>query len=125
MDVNEMKKLMIFRQVWQGTLSLKQASQIIGLTYRHTRRIWKKYCEEGERSLIHGNCGKPSNRAYDRHLKEDIIKKYRQYGKDLGPTRFVEELSEEGIIIDHETCRRWLLEYGIWQCESRKSMPSS
>lgn len=39
MNVNEMKKLLIFRQVWQGALSLKQASQIIGLIYRHTRRI--------------------------------------------------------------------------------------
>jgi len=119
----EMKKLMVLRQVGQGTFSLEQASHIIGLTYRHTRRIWKRYCEEGERSLIHGNRGKPSNRAYNRQFKLEILEKYRQYGIDLGLTRFVEELSEEGIIIDHETCRRWLLECGIWQ-SGRKRVSS-
>lgn len=123
MDESEMKKSMVLREVGQGTLSLQQASQLIGLTYRHTRRIWKRFCGEGEGCLIHGNRGKPSNRAYTRQFKLEILKKYRQYGIDLGPTRFAQELSEEGIIIDHETCRRWLLECGIWQCEHKKTVP--
>jgi transposase len=115
MSENEMKKLLVLRRVGQGSLSLEQASVIIGLSYRHMRRIWKRYYEEGEKGLVHRNSGRPSNRAYLEQFKLEILRKYRQSYVGLGPTRFAERLCLEGIEIDHETIRRWLLESGFWK----------
>ncbi|HOH30679.1 MAG TPA: hypothetical protein PLC40_13460, partial [Candidatus Hydrogenedentes bacterium] len=34
---------------------------------------------------------------------------------DLGPTLAAEKLAEEGLLVDHETLRRWLLSAGDWK----------
>jgi hypothetical protein len=53
-------------------------------------------------------------------------------GERFGPTLAAEHLAEEdGVVIDHETLRRWMLEAGLWsgqrkrkkQCQRRERKP--
>lgn len=112
---NENRRCMVLNRVSSRTLTLDQASRILALSSRQMKRIWKRFREQGERGLAHGNRGKPSNRAFPDAFKEEILRKYREHALRLGPTRFAEELEESGIAIDHETLRRWLIESDLWK----------
>jgi transposase len=119
---NENRRSMVLSRVGQRTLTLDQASRILALSPRQVKRIWKRFREDGEQGLAHGNRGRPSNRAFPDELKKNILRKYREHALGLGPTRFAEELGEQGIVIDHETLRRWLIESDLWKLSRNRHM---
>jgi hypothetical protein len=50
------------KSVESGTITLREAAEMIGESYRHAKRINKKVHEKGARGLIHGNTGRsPGN----------------------------------------------------------------
>ena len=53
-----------FGRVKAGDLSLREASDLLGLSYRQGKRLWKRYGERGTAGLQHGHCGRASNRGY-------------------------------------------------------------
>lgn len=114
MNENESSRAKVLANVREGTLTLEQATSELHLSYRQVVRVWKRFQKEGESGLAHGNRGKPSNRAYPDFFKDDILRRYREQAKGLGPTRFAERLRREGISLDHETVRRWLLDGDLW-----------
>jgi hypothetical protein len=60
--------------------------------------------------------GRPSNRRISHKIKERVIRLYRTQYKDFGPTLASEKLPErDGIEINDETLRRWLIEVGDWK----------
>jgi len=122
MSENEKRRSMVFRRVGGGALSLSQAATVLGLSYRQVKRVWKRYREEGDEGLAHRNKGKPSNRAFLEGVKNQVLHTYREAAMGTGPTRFAGKLAEGGIVIDHETLRRWLLESGAWKLSRIRHM---
>jgi transposase len=119
---NEYRRSIVLRRVDSGALSLEQATRILNLSYRQLKRVWKRYREEGDTGLVHRSKGKPSNRAFQDDLRREILRQYRECPVNVGPTRFAGRLAEQGITIDHETLRRWLLDSGSWK--RRRNRPS-
>jgi transposase len=115
MSEDENRRSIVLRRVDSGVLSLEQATRILNLSYRQLKRVWKRYREEGESGLVHRSKGKPSNRAFQDELRREILRRYRDCPANIGPTRFAGRLAEQGISIDHETLRRWLLDSGSWK----------
>jgi len=113
MSKKELKRLKILEQIEKRKLTVKEATESLGISERQTYRILKRYREEGDQGLVHRSRGKLSNRGYPDELKEKVIRIYRKSYKDFGPTFFTEKLEErEKIKIDHETVRRWLRSKG-------------
>ena len=104
-----------FVLVKQGYLTLKKAARRLGLSYRQTRRAYRRYREEGAAGLAHGSRGRPSNRRKPEKFKRKVLARYRaRYEKlEPGPTYAAEKLAEDGLEVDHETLRRWLLAEGL------------
>jgi hypothetical protein len=77
-------------------------------------------------ALKHGNAGRESNRGKPEKLRRRVLqwigKKYSgSEGERFGPTLVAEHLAEEdGIGLDHETLRRWMLETGLWSRRRRR-----
>jgi transposase len=107
-------------RVASGDLGLRHAAEMLGLSYRQSKRIWRRYREQGCEGLKHGNAGRESNREKPKKLRRRVLsliqRKYSgSAGERFGPTLAAEHLAEEdGIGIDHETLRRWMLEAGLW-----------
>jgi hypothetical protein len=103
-----------------------QAAERMGLSYRQTKRLWKRYRAQGPRGLVHGNAGRVSNRAKPKSLRRRVLgligKKYGgAVGERFGPTLAAEHLAEEdGIAVGVETLRGWMLEEGLWSRERRR-----
>ena len=112
MSQKERVRLIVMEQVKRNELSLAQAHDVLGLSYRQTRRVWRRYRLEGDKGLVHGLRGKPGKRAIASELKQQILARYEERYPDFGPTLAAEYLAGEGMKVDHETLRRWRLAEG-------------
>ena len=92
-----------------GELSLTEASAVLGLGYRQTKRIWRRYQDHGDAGLVHRLRGQPGQRRKPPELRAKILARYAERYPDFGPTLAAEYLAKEKLLVDHETLRRWLL----------------
>ena len=110
MSGNERDRLRIMAGVKQQELTLVQAAGLMGLGYRQSKRIWRRYQDHGDGGLVHRLRGKPSARRKAPALRAQVLAKYEEERyADFGPTLMAEHLAKEGVVVDHETVRRWLL----------------
>jgi len=98
----------------QGRLSVAEAGRVIGVCYRQATRIWRRYRKAGDAGLVHRGRGKPGARRKAAKFRRQVVSLYQQKYPDFGPTLAAEKIHEEGLQVDHETLRRWLMEKGLW-----------
>jgi len=117
----ELKRLHVIQKVLERVIKQVEAAEILFLSSRQIRRIIKRIRIEGDKGVIHRSRGKPSNRRIPGKIREKVIKLYQSQYADFGPTLASEKLLERnGIGINAETLRRWLLETGDWK-KARKN----
>lgn len=110
----------VLARVKRGELRLNQAAEVMRISYRQAKRLWKRYQSGGTAALKHGNAGRRSNRARPAKERSRILKLVREkYGGDeqtrFGPTLAAEHLaSEDQQQVHPETLRRWMLQEGLW-----------
>jgi transposase len=110
----------VLDQVLAGQATLVEAALRLGLSYRHAKRVFRRYRQEGDRGLVHRGRGRASPRRTPSALREAILEVCREELSGLGPTLAAEKLAERGYRIDHETLRRWLIADGQWRrCRKR------
>lgn len=126
MSSRELNRVEVMGRVGSGDLKLNDAAVMLGLSYRQTKRLWRRYREEGSQGLKHGNVGRPSNRSKPQQLRRRVLhlirKKYSGSEEErFGPTLAAEHLAEEdGIVLDHETIRLWMLQAGLWSRQRKR-----
>lgn len=79
------RKVFLSRKV-EGHLKLKELAVQMGLSYRQAQRVWKRYCEEGDKGLVHRNRGRVGDRGYGKVLWEAVLKRYQERYEGFGPT---------------------------------------
>jgi len=128
MSQRELKRAGILARVGAGELKLVEGSELMGVSYRQGKRLWKKYREKGAGGLVHGNAGRRSHRAKPERFRRRVLKlveeKYSGGEEErFGPTLAAEHLWEEdGIKMDAETLRRWMLEEGLWNRRRKRRL---
>jgi len=115
MSAKERRRKVEFEDIRKGRLTIKEASARLGLSYRHCRRSYKRFREEGDVGLVHRRRGRPSNRAKPQALKEAVLLRYQERYEGFGPVLAMEKLAEEGYVLGRETLRRWLIEHGLYR----------
>lgn len=120
MSTTEMQRVGVLARVAAGTLTLGSAAALMHVSYRQAKRLYRRYRAEGAMGLKHRSAGRPSNRATAPRRQQRILALIREKysgGVDerFGPTLAAEHLaSEDGLTVDHETLRRWMLAVGLW-----------
>jgi len=128
MSTSELKRVGVMERVAAGTLKLGAAAQLLGLSYRQAKRVYRRYRVEGAQGLKHRSAGRRSNRATATDMRERALAVIREkysgsIDERFGPTLAAEHLaSEDEIVVDHETLRRWMLAAGLWS-RARKRSP--
>ena len=128
MSARELRRAGILARVAAKTLTLTSAAKLMEVSYRQAKRLYGRYRREGAKGLKHRGAGRPSNRTTTRRLRTRVLALVRaKYSGDVatrfGPTLAAEHLaSEDGITVDHETLRRWMLAAGLWS-RARKRGP--
>src|SRR5437016_11533839 len=127
MSTKELKRVEVLGRVTAGTLRLGSAATLLAVSYRHAKRLLRRFRQEGARGLAHRGAGRPSNRGTSATIREQVLELVRtKYGGDrgvrFGPTLATEHLaSEDGVIVQRETLRRWMRAAGLWSPTRKRS----
>ena len=125
MSKEELRKVEVLARVQSGGLRVKDAAALLGVSYRQAKRLWRRYRREGAAGVKHRSAGRRSNRAYAASLRGEVLERVQEkysgeVGKRFGPTLAAEHLAaEDGVVVDAETLRRWMLAAGLWRRERR------
>ena len=114
MGQRELKRLHLMEMVKVGKVTLREAGERIGVSYRQAKRIGQAIRERGIKGLVHGNRGRPSNHRLKESLRERVLKLSEEVYWDFNDTHFTEKLREcEGIDLNRETVRKLRWEAGM------------
>ena len=113
MSGNERKRMTVMAGVKSKELTQVQAAELMGVGYRQAKRVWRRYQDEGDAGLVHRLRGQAGLRRKPAALRAQVLALYAdERYLDFGPTLLAEELAKAGVVVDHDTVRRWLLKAG-------------
>ena len=118
----QLQRWHLMKMVEVGKITLKEAVEKIGVSYRQAKRILRALKEKGMRGLIHGNAGRPSHHRLSEVLRERVLQLSREVYPDFNDAHFTEKLGEqEGIVLGRETVRRIRRGAGILSKRRRRA----
>jgi transposase len=126
MSRRELGRVEVLARVGSKQLRVVDAGRLMEVSYRQAKRLWKRYREEGAAGLQHRSAGRPSNHGHERKFRQKVLRLVREkyggkVGERFGPTLAAEHLAaEDGLQVDAETLRRWMLAEGLWSRERRR-----
>jgi hypothetical protein len=120
MSRKEIKRYQVIRKVIDKQIKQKEAAEYFRLSARQVRRIIGRIKVEGEAGVVHKLRGKEGNRKTGVIFKRKVLELYKKNYWDFGPLLASEKLLErDGIKVNDETLRLWLIKEGLWQLKRR------
>ena len=100
MSARERDRSAVIRRVVAGELTQVRAGELLKLCVRQVKRLVREFRRRGDRGLVSGKRGKPSNNQLDRSVITRIETALRERYPDFGATFAAEKLSQhEGITV--------------------------
>jgi len=101
MSQKERDRLTIMAGVTEQELTLVQAGELMAVSYRQSKRIWRRCQAEGDVGLVHRLRGRPSARRKPPTLRAQVLARYQEERyADFGPTLMAEHLAQEGLAVE-------------------------
>lgn len=131
MSTREAERAAVLARVEAASLTLQEGAELLGLSYRHLKRLLARYREGGAQALRHRSVGRPSNRCHPAAVHARAVALARtEYGgparpgpgQRFGPTLLAEHLAaEHALVVPVSTLRRWLRAAGLWSRRRRRA----
>ena len=101
----ELHRYHVLRMVLDGRLTLREGSELLGISYRQAKRL-KKDAVEGISGLVHGNRGKPAWNRTPEDVRSRVIELSEQRYCNFNDSHFTQMLEKrEGLKLSNETVR--------------------
>jgi Integrase core domain. len=121
LNKKEQSRLIVLNGVEVGKVTVREASEVLGLSLRHVKRILAAYRKEGAAALAHGNRGRKPHNALDDGSKRKVLELARSTYAGCNTQHFTELLAErEGIAASRSSVRLILLRDGIRSPRKRR-----
>ncbi len=121
MGQKQLQRWKVMEMMEVGKITLKEAGEKIGVSYRQAKRIRRAVKVKGVKGLIHGNTGRPSSHRIEGRIREQIVDLSLRKYAEFNDSHFTEQLLErEGIVISRETVRKIRREAGIFSKHKRR-----
>lgn len=122
MTQRDIDRIKILHKAIEKRITQEKAGEILGLSRVHVNRICQKIKKKGDRAIIHGLRGQPSNHQLPQALLDKARKELKEKYPDFGPTFAAEKLSEvEGIKLSDETVRQVMIKLDLWKERRRRA----
>jgi transposase len=110
-------RLVTLRKAKKKLITQREAAEELGLSVRHVKRLVYALKKQGDKALVHGLRGKPSNRRIEESIEQEAVKILSApVYEGFGPTLAAEYLSKKhGIEASKETVRQWIMRAGLWR----------
>ncbi len=121
MSKKEISCLEIMQKIEQKTLKQSEAANLMGISTRQVKRIYRNYREKGATGILSKRRGKPSNNQLDEITKQKVIDLLHSRYSDFGPTLAREKILEvHGIQISTESVRQIQIAERLWKAKTKK-----
>jgi transposase len=125
MSKRELTRLEVMQRIQEKRLTQKEAAELLGISLRHAKRLWKAYRQEGAQGLVSQRRGQPSNHRLDAGVVQQALDLMKAKYADFGPTLAHEKLREvHQLQLSRESVRRIMIEEGMWK-PKRAKQPAS
>jgi len=115
----ELERICVLEQVRKRLINGKEASQQLGISSRQVRRLLRRLESGGAEGIKRKPSG--GNRAFAVSFKTEVVSAVKRTYPDFGPTFAAEKLEErEGLKVNRETLRQWMIEAEIWKGRKRR-----
>jgi len=125
LSLEEIDRATVCRYVRDKTITAREGAEVVGVTTRQFRRVYRGWEQEGDEALAHGLRGRPSNHAKAPEFKAWALEKAQEpLFSDFGPTLLAEHLSAHPEAMEEVkavTLRLWMIEAGLWKARHRKA----
>lgn len=122
MSARERKRLDALSRVKRKEITVVQAAELMGLSLRQTRRVWKGFKARGDKALVHKLRGRVSNRRLPEEFRDKVVRRVQQRYHDFGPTLACEKLGQEdGLYLSPDTLVAILKERQLYEPRRRRS----
>jgi transposase len=117
----QLQRFHVMKMVEEEKMTLGEAAKLIGVSYRHAKRIKKKVEEKGAKGLIHGNTGRAPGNQIPAEVKKKVLDLSQTQYLSFNDHHFWEHLlEEEGVDIGRETVRKIRRDAGIAPKKKRR-----
>jgi transposase len=122
MSQRDRDRLVILRKLKGKLISQMQAAAELGVSVRQVRRLKERYIEGGDKAMVHGLRGRPSNRKRSVEERERVIRILSQeVYRGFGPTLAAEHLAKHHkLTIGREALRQMMISAGLWRSRRQK-----
>ncbi|MBV8781555.1 MAG: ISNCY family transposase [Phycisphaerae bacterium] len=120
MSLKERIRLDAMGRVKRKELSVVSAAEVMGVSLRQARRMWKRFSADGDAGLVHRLRGQVSNRRLSEEVRQRAVKLHQEKYADFGPTLACEKLAGEGLVLSPDTLSALLKERGLWRRRRRR-----
>jgi transposase len=102
-------------RVKRGELTVIGSAELMDVSLRQARRLWKRFKEDGVAGLLHKLRGRPSNSRLSQDVRDRVVKRHQELYADFGPTLACEKLEEDDLKLSPDTLTALLKERGLWR----------
>lgn len=121
MSNKELSRLEVMHKLQDRVVTQYQAADILGLSSRQIRRLWKAFKKSGPQGLISKKRGAPGNHTLPVEVKKEALGLILEKYSDFGPTLAQEKLTcAHGLKISVGSVRNLMISTGIWKSKRAK-----
>jgi hypothetical protein len=115
-------RLVTLRKAKKRLITQRQAAEELELSVRQVKRLLYAMKKGGDKAVIHGLRGKPSNQRIEEAVEREAVKILSaDVYRGFGPTLAAEYLSKKhGIEASKETVRQWMIRGKLWRAKEEK-----
>ena len=118
----ERDRLVTLKKAQKKLITQKQAAEELGITERHLRRLLRELKRRGDKIVVHGLRGLPSNRKISADVEQEAVAILsRPVYRGFRPTLASEYLAQKhDIEVSRETVRQWMIEARLWRSREQR-----
>jgi transposase len=121
MSNREITRLEVIQRIKDKRLTQKEASQILNISVRQIKRLFRAYKSSGAKGLVSARRGKPSNHQMSEEVEQQVLDLLKGKYEGFGPTLTHEKLTEvHKLEISRESVRKLMIVEGLWKSKRAK-----
>lgn len=117
MNQADRDRLVTLKKAKKKLITQREAAEELGLSVRQVKRLLFALKKRGDKAVVHGLRGKPSNRKIDKEVEQEAVKILSApVYAGFRPTAAAEYLqNKHGIEASKETVRQWMMRAELWR----------
>ena len=118
----ERDRLVTLKKAKKKVITQREAAEELGLSIRQVKRLLYGLKKRGDKAVVHGLRGKPSNRRMEESTEKEAVKILSApVYQGFGPTLAAEYLEKKhGIEASKETVRQWMIRGKLWRAKKEQ-----